>query len=731
MPIAFGVYGGVDFSNPNVLHYTRNSPYVAVCLAIHMGAARIGLIGVDLTNDHFFGATGVHPLAGSLNQIDAEYARLRDACAARGVEVVNLSPISRLTSLPRASLDTFLSPSSEPAEARNALRVVSYSVTPVAGVPAILARCIAARTQCHPRCVWATNDYGNGVVFDGDIEWTRRPKEAEAEIEQADVIIAHNGKIDERHRRLVAGKPIVTMAHNYAWNVDTRLVEQGMPGVVVGQYQATLPEFDGWSVVPNPVPLWEPAFSPGAKPDAVTLAYTPSGRHEKYPADHRLYWHSKGYETTMRVLEALSKRYSIAVLAVRERQMSHADALAAKRRAHVVIDECVTGSYHRNSLEGLACGAVVVNGVGLLPDVTRVLRYCIGNANDAPFVHASLDNLESVLRDLIETGPATLLEAGRANRAWMETNWDFSDQWHQFWEPVIEQAINFASRGRKTKIGTSDVRPQGSGDLTQRDSEHLQRSKCMTQQSLASQPLNHAAKTVGLSAVIPFGGRSRLSLLAATLAGLRQSAAVDQVIIAEAGDEPVALEAARRWDADHVFIASSGPFDKARALNSGSLLALRQELLWCDADLLFGDNFLVRALQEFRTGAFDFLFPFSQIRYLGEADSREVRSGSRSLDDCRPVRVLSPMGGGAVGGMGLVRSDFLRHHGGMIEGFLGWGGEDNAWVKKVSLLGRIGATKRTDQVVWHLYHPDSGATGREAVAPERPLCTQCRAARPD
>ena len=176
VPIAFGVYGGVDFSNPNVLHFTRNSPYVSVCLAIHMGVARIGLIGVDLTNDHFFGATGVHPLAGSLNQIDAEYARLRDACAARGVEVVNLSPTSRLTSLPRVSLETFLAAPRLTIGADKPLRVVSYSVTPVAGVPAILARCIVARTQCHARCVWATNDYGNGVVFDGDLEWTRRPK---------------------------------------------------------------------------------------------------------------------------------------------------------------------------------------------------------------------------------------------------------------------------------------------------------------------------------------------------------------------------------------------------------------------------------------------------------------------------------------------------------------------------------------------------------------------------
>jgi hypothetical protein len=108
VPIALGAYGGVDFANPSVLHFTRNSPYVAVCLAIQVGAARVGLIGVDFTEGHFFGATGVHSLAGCLKQIDAEYARLSAAAAARGVEIVNLSAVSRLTSLPRADLTAFL-----------------------------------------------------------------------------------------------------------------------------------------------------------------------------------------------------------------------------------------------------------------------------------------------------------------------------------------------------------------------------------------------------------------------------------------------------------------------------------------------------------------------------------------------------------------------------------------------------------------------------------------------
>jgi hypothetical protein len=54
-----GQYGGTD-TDGDVLHHKQNSPYVAVCLASYMGAKRIGLIGVDFTEHHFFGATGRH-----------------------------------------------------------------------------------------------------------------------------------------------------------------------------------------------------------------------------------------------------------------------------------------------------------------------------------------------------------------------------------------------------------------------------------------------------------------------------------------------------------------------------------------------------------------------------------------------------------------------------------------------------------------------------------------------
>lgn len=99
--IRLGRRGGTDFANSNVLHFTRNSPYLALHLAVHMGATRIGLIGVDFTDHHFFGQTGRHVLSVELPQIDREYKLLKDACDRRGVEIVNLSARSRLTAFPR------------------------------------------------------------------------------------------------------------------------------------------------------------------------------------------------------------------------------------------------------------------------------------------------------------------------------------------------------------------------------------------------------------------------------------------------------------------------------------------------------------------------------------------------------------------------------------------------------------------------------------------------------
>lgn len=522
-----GKRGGTSFDDLIALPYTRNSPYVALCLAIHMGAKQIGLIGVDFTQDHFFSKTGKHSLSASLKSIDQEYLKLFKAARERGVDIVNLSDESKVTAFPKKSFNDFYvhaashktMPDGESITQRNdvtpsrfdevsqreeslkeitqekikrarmkrvknkqkdkPLKIVSYSSTPVAGVPEILSNCINSYTNNECRCVWATNSYGNGVTFQPDIEWKAQPKLAMQVLKDADLVIVHNGKVAAQHQALLNTKPVITMAHNYIWNVDQNFVRRGYPGVVVAQYQATLQEFKGWTPIPNPMSLdgsidVMPDYSVDSKRrlhlknDRISICYTPSGKHDIYPKNHRLYWHSKGYTTTMSILDKLASQYPIKLEVIRDKQLPHSEVLAMKERSHIVIDECVTGSYHRNSLEGLESGCVVINGMGMLQGLSSIFKNCAGATS--PFIGCGLDKLEAVLVGLIDKGVEALIDDGEKNRIWIENHWRFSDQWGKMWMPVVEKsmAVNISSNNISSKYWGSNI--DGKSRLLDKDS---------------------------------------------------------------------------------------------------------------------------------------------------------------------------------------------------------------------------------------------------------------------
>jgi glycosyltransferase involved in cell wall biosynthesis len=217
-----------------------------------------------------------------------------------------------------------------------------------------------------------------------------------------------------------------------------------------------------------------------------------------------------------------------------------------------------------------------------------------------------------------------------------------------------------------------------------------------------------APEPARVNVVIPHGGEERLPHLAACLARLGEARGIDGVIVVEMGRLPVAGEFARRFGANHVFIRHDGPFERARALNVGAAVAPSDLALWLDNDLLIPPDFVVRAAEELRRRELDYLIPYSRIDYLSEYDSEKLRAGGADPRQCRPVRSLTP-GDMVSGGAGLVRLAFLRRHGGIPEGFRGWGGEDNAWTHKASLFGHSAVSADPAQRLWHLFHASSGA----------------------
>jgi hypothetical protein len=393
----------------------------------------------------------------------------------------------------------------------------------------------------------------------------------------------------------------------------------------------------------------------------------------------------------MRVLEKLAKRFPLKLEVITNRQISHAESIAMKRRSHIVIDECVTGSYHRNSLEGLAVGCVVVNGLGILPKVVEALRFCSETA-EIPFVPATLENLEEVLTGLIANGKDELVQKGLKNRAWLEKHWNFDAHWEKFWMPAIEKSLQKTNR----KIV----------------SEKSEKSEKAVSSDKISNDLNGDLKMKefkkGVSIVIPHGGENRLPHLRACLANLRQCRDVAEIIIVEMDEKPTAVEIARKWADKYVFLRRADSFERARTLNTGSVFAESELVLWLDNDLLLPHDFISRAASELRARKLDFLIPYSTIKYLSQADSEKVMRGICNPAECRPINSISDAG------TGLVSNDFLRRNGGIPAGFRGWGGEDNGWMHKVMLLGKVGRIQSRNHPAFHLYHELSGGYGGNA-----------------
>jgi LPS sulfotransferase NodH len=436
-----------DFSDSNGLQYTARpyySPYFALCLAMQMGASRIGLIGVDFADNHFFGPTGPYPGARHLPEVERQFRHLNDVLIARGVKVFNLSSRSRITAFPKMLQEDFKALAGSAlavGDARAPLRIICYVKKPLDSVTTILARCINARTPHYARCLCGQNGESR-AVFEEDINWAKSPRTAEAELAKADVVIVDTGIVEPDHHPLLTGKAIITLVHGCSGQVARTFVERGFPGALMGHCPAMLAEFKGWSVVPPPVPLWERAYQPGEKESTLTICYTRPNQSDRHRREHGLDGYSEEGDPTLRILERLARKYPIRVEVVADDHLSQGEGLG--RRAHIVMDDCVTGGYHRTSLEGLAVGSAVVNGVGRRAEVLEAFRYCAGGESSKPFVYANLDVLEGVLASLIRRGSASLAQEGMWNRQWMEEHWDFAWQWEQFWLPLISSAMRHA-----------------------------------------------------------------------------------------------------------------------------------------------------------------------------------------------------------------------------------------------------------------------------------------------
>jgi len=105
-----GKRGVGNLSNPNKVDHFLNSPYVAINIAYKMGARKIGMIGVDFSNGHFYSPKdGMHSLSrmGYMKDINAGYRIISKELERNGAKLYNLSPISRIEPVEKISIEGF------------------------------------------------------------------------------------------------------------------------------------------------------------------------------------------------------------------------------------------------------------------------------------------------------------------------------------------------------------------------------------------------------------------------------------------------------------------------------------------------------------------------------------------------------------------------------------------------------------------------------------------------
>ena len=242
-----------------------------------------------------------------------------------------------------------------------------------------------------------------------------------------DIIHFHNQFIPNNHKSVIQ------------YHSPPNYINQNFQGtkLVIAQYPFFFPEYYDCEAVRNIIDFIgkDNIYQKGTnrwndKGNTIRIAYSPSRIKNTDK------WHNKGYKETVPILERIAKKYrgvngttKVEIDIIGNPPIPHRECLQRKTRADIVIDECVTDSYHRSGLEGLAMGKLTICSLG--EDMQKLLKIVSGT-DIIPFNNIPIYNLYDYLEDIIHKGREHIIWEGKESRKWMEEYWHPQDIINEF-----------------------------------------------------------------------------------------------------------------------------------------------------------------------------------------------------------------------------------------------------------------------------------------------------------
>lgn len=234
-----------------------------------------------------------------------------------------------------------------------------------------------------------------------------------------------------------------------------------------------------------------------------------------------------------------------------------------------------------------------------------------------------------------------------------------------------------------------------------------------------------------ISVIIPVYNRLE-HLRAGFLCLLRQQKQIDELIITDDGssqnisDYISDLLPKAKFTVKHIFQEDKG-FRKTRALNNAVLNAEGEILVFCDQDLIFGEDYIQTIFNNIKKNIFlmgrahhiteneknmiiseiDNIKKYSDI--LEKLPSKYPETIKKMLAEDKKRRILnffklSKRGIKLVGmSYALLKEDYIKVNG-YDENYIGWGEEDDDFGNRLNVAGIKGKEMITQNTQLHLWH---------------------------
>jgi len=277
------------------------------------------------------------------------------------------------------------------------MKVAIFSRTPLAAAPWELYKALKKYTSIDVSLINGTERYADGRRFPYHLLMNLKNGTAELALRQSELWHVHNYLTPDltrlrREQKVIAQFHSLPRLGNWHQLMDFAdrcyTIEQPL--------QKKEYKLKG---LPNIIDPDE--YKPIRRKLPVKIAFAPSS---KAPIGRPM---SKGYYEVKAILDNIARKRDVEIVWIEGKPYEL--NLNLKQQSHILIDDVVTGNWHRTSLEGACFGCAVIN---------KVMK--------VPFVYASIKTLEERLLWLIDN-PAILKDFQERTRLWILQRWHAMD----------------------------------------------------------------------------------------------------------------------------------------------------------------------------------------------------------------------------------------------------------------------------------------------------------------